>query len=98
MSNSVEIPVGVELDIAVAEACGLSIPEFSTDLNAAWEAAEKFGLFGLWNGHGCSLVSDRRWHVVKYVEEGADLEVSAVASGDTTQEAICRAILALNGK
>ena len=124
-----ELPVGPQLDAAVAKACGIegyicdmrkvflasgtppawvsewltsTIPLWrfapSTDLNAAFEAAEKAGLFPdyfLW----CKEVDDvKTWYVRGFGSGRAGGHVFGreIACDCTTPaEAICRAILEL---
>ncbi len=115
-----QIPVGPELDAAVAKACGWtpkvmdagfgkgvhcvltdeSIPkglwnlgffEPSTNLNAAFEAAEKAGLFRRYSLGQC----DDGWHV--YLWDSMPYTDLSLAVCATPAEAICRAIVSLKG-
>lgn len=93
---------GIELDRAVADALGLGIvhgaapAKYSTDLNAAFEAAEACGL---WE-YGHVPWYDVEWGIwpigaLASVEFGGDGE--PLVRGETLCEAICRAILVLKG-
>lgn len=63
----------------------------STDLNSAFEAAEKAGLFD----EGRNLAKDGRiWFILQ--PDGFDPITYTVARGETAAECICRAILALH--
>ena len=66
----------------------------STDLNAAFEAAEKVGLFN-YRSLTCYPHLPPRW-LVHYFHNGDELNV--VAEGPTPALAICAAILALKGE
>jgi hypothetical protein len=107
-----QIPVGPELDAAVARAVGYDLPSYqdgrcsacdreygwrpSIDLNAAFEAADKAGLFDNVNRR-FSKEGGREggWVVAEIVSMAGD-EMD-IAFGSTPAEAICRAILALKG-
>ncbi len=120
-----QIPVGPELDAAVAKACGIIgelaakngfatfVREYeryrlpwqpSIDLNAAFEAANKAGLF---NGkhkdrddYGHSLSGspiDDTWYIEHWTWNGDGLASTTLATGATPAEAICRAIVSLKG-
>ena len=63
------------------------VPEFSTDIAAAWLVVEKMGLFG---GTGCSLVGPlpgQKWHI-HFGKISSDSVI-----GDTAPHAICLAAL-----
>lgn len=100
------LQAGPELDAKVAHACGcqadprplelfgVTVPMLwspSTDLNAAFEAAEKCGLFNSF----CLGFSRGVWTIF---EGGATPDVeTCFASGDAPALAICAAILAVKG-
>jgi hypothetical protein len=82
----------------------------STELNAAFEAAEKAGLFVFGDGDEGSRFLDRvidggieRWRVCAhyYVDEDTPdqrIKIRVIETGSTPAEAICRAILALEDR
>ena len=115
----VEIKPGAELDLAVAEACGVKgwiesvryevtgyespkrfvlsstvetvFWEPSIDLNAAFYAAEKVGLFSESYRGICKEPSDDTWGVVDVLSNCERV----ISSEDTASLAICAAILEL---
>jgi hypothetical protein len=119
MNPAATIPVGPELDLAVAKACGIEATirdvccdhgyypkscgterdlfDPSTNIETAFEAAEKAGLFDNVNRR-LSKEGGREggWVVVEIVNMAGD-EMD-IAFGSTPAEAISRAILALAPK
>lgn len=68
----------------------------SADLNAAFEAAEKQGLFDVVSLTRDEFQKSRRWAVEEFVCSKKEM-FSVIATGPTAALAICAAILKLKG-
>ncbi|MEA3349648.1 MAG: hypothetical protein U9Q82_03395 [Chloroflexota bacterium] len=101
----VAIKEGIELNRAIAQAIGkhiiaglVSVPRYSTDLNAAFDAAEKVGLFALHQHNGVlrqanALEPPGLWEFAWDGLEGRP--TCKYVLGSTPALAVCAAILKL---
>lgn len=70
-------------------AYGAGIPEYSTDISAAWDVADKFYYVDIRKVN--KVDEDRRWKWTAWVSRGDGSSRNATA--DTAAEAICKAAL-----
>lgn len=71
---------------------GHEVPNYSTDIGAAWEVVEKFDFLYLyrWNNQPCKFECDPGEWECKLSEKGTD---GFLGIGKTAPEAICKASL-----
>ncbi|WP_455387470.1 hypothetical protein [Petrachloros mirabilis] len=106
MGDVIEIKPGMELDSAIAKIVGVPMPPWasepyrpSTDLNAAFAAAKKAGLFdGVRDGH--LFKKGSRWHCSFARHVHTDWNPYGITNVESSSPAlaICAAILKLKAE